>query len=132
MSKIFAGLIIFLLVISVASIAQARNNNSRGYQPVTLCHHTHSNTNPYVEITVDNQGQLNGHTHHQGDIIPAPAGGCPGKTTPTPTPTLTEIPHGHGGGKPQVLGTTAPQISRLPQTGADSLLYWLWSKINNN
>lgn len=55
---------------------------------VTICHATRSETNPYVEITISENG-LNGHgpaadpRHHEGswpDIIPAPAAGCP--TTP--------------------------------------------------
>ena len=44
---------------------------------ITICHATGSKTNPYVEITVSVNG-LNGHGDHEGDIIPAPAGGCPG------------------------------------------------------
>jgi hypothetical protein len=43
---------------------------------ITICHATSSNTNPYNEITVSING-LNGHGTHAGDIIPAPAGGCP-------------------------------------------------------
>ncbi len=86
-TPILAGIIMFVLAISIASIAQAKQS-SAGFQPVTLCHHTSSTTNPYVIITVDNQGQLNGHTHHSGDIIPAPSGGCPGKTKPIPTNPL--------------------------------------------
>jgi uncharacterized surface protein with fasciclin (FAS1) repeats len=46
---------------------------------ITICHHTGSTKNPYVEITIDTNG-LNGHRQHPGDIIPAPAGGCPVKT----------------------------------------------------
>jgi hypothetical protein len=44
---------------------------------VTLCHATGSVTNPFVEITVSAQGATNGHAKHIGDIIPAPANGCP-------------------------------------------------------
>jgi hypothetical protein len=43
---------------------------------VTICHATGSAKNPYVKITVSVNG-LNGHGGHNGDIIPAPAGGCP-------------------------------------------------------
>ena len=43
---------------------------------VTICHATGSKKNPYTEITVSVNG-LNGHDQHEGDIIPAPAGGCP-------------------------------------------------------
>jgi len=43
---------------------------------ITICHATGSKTNPYNEITVSVNG-LNGHDKHEGDIIPAPEGGCP-------------------------------------------------------
>lgn len=48
----------------------------RGQNRVTICHSTGSDTNTFVEITIAEEG-LNGHRRH-GDIIPAPAGGCPG------------------------------------------------------
>jgi hypothetical protein len=56
-------------------------NNGNGNQghpgKITICHSTGSATNPYVEITISENG-LHGHArHHDGDdIIPAPAGGC--------------------------------------------------------
>lgn len=43
---------------------------------ITICHNTGSEKNPYIEITVSLNG-LNGHGKHEGDIIPAPDGGCP-------------------------------------------------------
>ena len=43
---------------------------------VSICHATGSDRNPYVLITV-NENALKGHGGHAGDIIPAPAGGCP-------------------------------------------------------
>src|SRR5258706_1292228 len=61
-----------------------------GFQPVTLCHATGSKTNPYVTITVDDQGSLDGHMKHKDDIIPAPSGGCPGGSGPTATPNTHE------------------------------------------
>lgn len=48
------------------------NNNDK----ITICHATSSKKNPYNEITISVNG-LNGHNKHEGDIIPAPAGGCP-------------------------------------------------------
>jgi hypothetical protein len=45
---------------------------------ITICHATSSAKNPYNEITISING-LNGHAKHEGDIIPAPAGGCPSK-----------------------------------------------------
>jgi hypothetical protein len=49
---------------------------------VTLCHATGSATNPYVEITIS-ANAVHAHERHQDgrDIIPAPAGGCPGGST---------------------------------------------------
>ena len=47
---------------------------------ISICHATGSESNPYVEITISENG-LNGHYAqgvHDGDIVPAPAGGCPG------------------------------------------------------
>ena len=44
----------------------------------TICHATASSSNPYVTITISNSA-LSAHSNH-GDIVPAPAGGCPGKT----------------------------------------------------
>jgi len=43
---------------------------------VQICHATGSKNNPYVLLTVNPNG-LNGHGKHNGDIIPAPANGCP-------------------------------------------------------
>jgi hypothetical protein len=43
---------------------------------ITICHATGSKSNPYNLITVSVNG-LNGHDKHEGDIIPAPADGCP-------------------------------------------------------
>lgn len=67
------------------------------FVPVTLCHATGSETNPYEEITVDNQGQLNGHQNHENDIIPAPEEGCPDEdeeeeTSPSPSPSASPSP----------------------------------------
>jgi len=47
------------------------------FQQITICHATGAEKNPYVEITISEQGVLNGHLPHHDDIIPAPAGGCP-------------------------------------------------------
>lgn len=58
-------------------------DNGNGHQPITICHATGSATNPYVEITIDENG-LNGHGGHPDDIIPAPATGCPVGNVITP------------------------------------------------
>ena len=58
---------------TTTTVSQLIVNNSRR---ISICHATSSATNPYVLITVD-RNSLNGHGDHDGDIIPAPAGGCP-------------------------------------------------------
>ncbi|HEV2815190.1 MAG TPA: hypothetical protein VGW10_18185 [Solirubrobacteraceae bacterium] len=58
----------------------AKENSAGGRPKETLCHATGSAKNPYVTITIADRGVQNGHSGHEGDIIPAPAGGCP---TPT-------------------------------------------------
>lgn len=76
------------------------------HQKITICHATGSETNPYVQITVNVNG-LNGHGGHAGDIIPAPAGGCPtGDTAPGGGGGTT--PGGGGGTTPGGAGGTAP------------------------
>jgi hypothetical protein len=61
---------------------------------VTLCHFV--STNHYNEITVgvDPATGTTGHDNHPGDIIPAPAGGCPQPPEPTqePPPKPTKKP----------------------------------------
>ena len=72
------------------SVVQTGYNDGK----LTICHATGSLTNPYNEITIDFNG-LNGHSKHEGDVIPAPDGGCPSVTvTPaiSATPTTTAIP----------------------------------------
>ncbi|NBO55092.1 MAG: hypothetical protein EBU84_10990, partial [Actinobacteria bacterium] len=71
---------------------------------ITICHATSAGF--HVEITVDRNG-LNGHGDHEGDLIPAPDGGCPSRvdrqSEPSTTTTLPRgkvaICHALGGGK---------------------------------
>jgi hypothetical protein len=81
----------------------------------TICHATGSATNPFVIITISNNA-LSAHQAHQDgrDIIPAPAGGCPGTTQeqlpPGLTPGLTPGAAPNTQGQAGVLGesTTSP------------------------
>lgn len=41
-----------------------------GVEPVTICHATSSEHNPYVTKTIDPEGVINGHLGHDGDIVP--------------------------------------------------------------
>ncbi|KAF0107199.1 MAG: hypothetical protein FD146_2040 [Anaerolineaceae bacterium] len=67
------------------------------HEKILICHATGSSSNPYVLIEVSvnatdgsmKDGGGADHSHHPNDIIPAPAGGCPGPVTDTPTSTPT-------------------------------------------
>jgi hypothetical protein len=71
--------------------SRSNGNNGVPHQKTTLCHATGSATNPYVEITISDRA-VQAHARHQDgrDIIPAPAGGCPG-TAAAETPAAEEL-----------------------------------------
>jgi len=48
-------------------------------EKITICHKTGNAEKPYKEITIAKDAAESGHASHEGDIIPAPAGGCPEK-----------------------------------------------------
>ncbi len=73
---------------SVVLPAYAPDAQGNQNEKITLCHATGSATNPYIEITVSVEGAAHGHVKHPGDIIPAPAEGCP-KSTPVTSTTPT-------------------------------------------
>ncbi len=60
------------MVLAVPGTGHAKTG---GNDKVTLCHQTGNGS--YETITVSASGAENGHGKHDGDIIPAPAGGCP-------------------------------------------------------
>jgi major membrane immunogen (membrane-anchored lipoprotein) len=53
---------------------------------VTICHKTGSAKNPYVMIRISNDAVKDGHAAHEGDIIPAPEGGCQETALPPDVP----------------------------------------------
>lgn len=88
------GKVLSLVAASLVFVVGFAATAVAGSDRTTICHATGSESNPYVEITVSNSA-LAAHRHHQGreDIIPAPAGGCPGEPSdipPTETVTVTE------------------------------------------
>ena len=74
-----------LLVMTLAFVGAATLSSAgaRVQATTTICHRTASKTAPYVRLRVSGNA-LRAHLKHPGDIIPAPAGGCP-KTLLTPT-----------------------------------------------
>jgi subtilisin-like proprotein convertase family protein len=75
------------LVPGVPSIAQAAGGG--GDKKITICRATGNPTHPYIEITISVKESQHG---HEGDIIPAPPGGCPGANNPPPTVESTLPP----------------------------------------
>jgi hypothetical protein len=60
-----------LAVVAMAATALVIAATSASADPVTkvtICHRTNSNTNPYVEITPDVAGVLDGHAGHTGPV----------------------------------------------------------------
>jgi hypothetical protein len=55
-----------------AVLAKSSDSNSNAHNKVTICHATGSQTNPFVMITPNANGVVNGHQAHQdgNDIIP--------------------------------------------------------------
>ena len=105
----------------------------RGFDPVTLCHASptgEGNSGPaksYELITVDNQGQLNGHLGHPNDIVPAES--CPviPIDTPTqeptnePTPTETEEPTATPTDEPGPTATDEPSATPTNEPSCEEL-----------
>ena len=96
---------------AAAPAAQEHASNANPGK-TTICHRTGSQTNPWVQITVANRA-LKAHSAH-GDIVPAPAGGCPKpqgtEETPPPSPG--------GGSTSDLSGTTITANSLAPGTVA--------------
>lgn len=73
-SQIIAGIVIFVMSISILGIANAKTTDSSlSQKKVRICHRTNSVTHPYNSISVnksavDGLGK-NDHTHHAGPIF---------------------------------------------------------------
>lgn len=81
-------LLVFISILSlILSACELINNGNNGKDKdkttnankITICHRTGSTKNPYKEITIAKDATTDGHASHEGDIIPAPADGCPKK-----------------------------------------------------
>jgi hypothetical protein len=109
----------FLLagILAIAGMAITQTSTAAKTAKTTICHETHSATKPYVKITVGKE-VLKAHKAHPGDIVPAPAGGCP-STVLTPsqggkklTTTLTGAAEVPGPGDPDGTGTAQLRLRK--------------------
>jgi hypothetical protein len=104
-------------ILAVAGLAIAQNAPAAKPAKTTICHKTHSATKPYVKIKVG-KSVLKGHIAHPGDIIPAPAGGCPGTVLTSSqggkklTTILTGAAEVPGPGDPDGTGTAALRLRK--------------------
>jgi len=70
---IFAMALVTLTIVACGSSGiNGQVNNGK----ITICHATSSASDPYTETTLA-FSELNGHSDHKDDLIPAPVGGCP-------------------------------------------------------
>ena len=107
------------LTLSQPSTASAKSNNNK---KITICHATGSEKNPFVEITISNNGWLNGHKGHQDnrDFAVVSDKSC------TPDQEQEQEPTSPPESPKQIAGASiSPEISRatsLPQGGGNSNL----------
>jgi len=109
--------LVALFAVAGLATAQAAKKPPKSIK-VAICHRTSSATNPYVRIVVRDRATLSGHMRHPGDLIPAPAGGCP-RTVMAPdhggvvfTTTLTGANEVPGPGDPDGTGTATIRMER--------------------
>ena len=79
MSRVISALA--LVTLTLVACGSSGINGQANNGKITICHATSSATNPYTEMTID-FNELNGHSNHTDDLIPAPEGGCPTVVTP--------------------------------------------------
>ena len=87
--------------------AAAAPAEQHGQPKVTICHRTGSESHPWVQITVE-QPAVKAHSRH-GDLVPAPAGGCPAPAAPEKAAAKGPAPaDAHEGREPEERQEAAP------------------------
>jgi hypothetical protein len=87
----FRALVVTMLAAALACVAFVGTAEAQSGSTELICEATGNPSAPYVEIKV-NQSDLPNYSPGEGDIIPAPASGCPtaaGVVAPTETTTTT-------------------------------------------
>jgi hypothetical protein len=116
-----------------AGVRGGGGGGGNGNEMITICHATHSETNPFVLVTISING-LHGHAQHGDDIIPAPESGvCAGEAGAAPangsggpgdTPPAEsgngEAAGTAAGGDANVAGTAAGGVAGAVASGGDA------------
>ena len=68
--------VMVLIALTIFACGSSGINSQVNDGKITICHATGNATAPYTETTLD-FNELNGHSDHQDDLIPAPVSGCP-------------------------------------------------------
>jgi len=91
--QVILALLLGLLLLVSAGCSRGRGQSEYNF-PITICHATGNEKNPYNEIRIGSQGVLNGHLNHEDDLIPAPEEGCPDAVVDVveSVPTDTAVP----------------------------------------
>ena len=87
------------------SVVSAKSADQKDTK-VSLCHNTGSQGNPYVFMTVSQNGGMNGHNNHPGDIFNVSSPGDCAQSGEPSDPTGPEIP--------TPIATTAPPATPNP------------------
>jgi hypothetical protein len=94
------------------------HSDNRNPGKTTICHRTGSATNPWVTITIADRA-LKAHARH-GDLIPAPAGGCPAAAAAVTTAQGTGAVEAGPAGVSAPASASSAQATETPGAAAPS------------
>lgn len=95
-SKIVRAISVTVLAtLTMVACGSSGNNGQVNNRMITICHATGSATDPYTESTLD-FNELNEHSDHADDLVPAPRAGCPNVVAPDSNDGKLTICHATG------------------------------------
>ena len=111
---------------STASILSSDQCQASPTNVVKVCHATGSATNPYVLITVSEQGCENGHANHDGDLVVPNSCTSAEQCCPHPPPSTPDagISEPDAGTSDPDAGTGGPEASGCVPRPSGMLSWW--------